>query len=199
MVVQPLCRVTTPEPCPGPTESESPDDQNQKDLFKGNFVFCFVLSCFYILRNKCVHIFFLVKTHLWLYSEWTPESWVSGLPQALMSPSQRSRQPGSLRQELGGQASECDRAGLESYLVPQVTLWPWAQERSLIILPTPWLLGGLNEIMLEKSSIAASNTISSHNTFQVFAFCNIQLNRGKNKVTKLKKEVDCFSWNFIVF
>lgn len=39
MVVQPLSMVTTPEPCPGPIESESQDDQNQQDLFKGNVFF----------------------------------------------------------------------------------------------------------------------------------------------------------------
>lgn len=34
MVTQPLFVMTTPEPCPGPTVSESEDGQHQRYLFK---------------------------------------------------------------------------------------------------------------------------------------------------------------------
>lgn len=67
-------------------------------------------------------------------------------------------------------------------LVPPVTLWPWAQERSLIILPTPWLLGGLNEIMLEKSWIAASNTFQVTTNSKSLLFVTSNLIGGKTKL-----------------
>lgn len=189
MVVQPLSTVTTPEPCPGPTESESQDDKNQQDLFEANFVF--VLFCFYILRHQCVRIFFLLKVHLWLYSEWTSERWVSGLPRSLIFPSQSSREPGSLGQE-DRLLSARDLALNPSSTHYSVTLGTGKEPKNttyIMVVRFKWDNAG-------KSSVAASNTFRVTTHSKSLLFCNIQLTEGKNKVTKLKKEVDCFSWNF---
>lgn len=57
MVVQPLSTVTTPEPCPGPAESESHMIKTSETYSKATFFFN-------ILRNECMRMFFLVKIHL---------------------------------------------------------------------------------------------------------------------------------------
>lgn len=110
----------------------------------------------------------------------------------LLSPVHSHTAEESLRQYLGLD-SKCETGRLNlssnSYLVTMDTIRTCMQELPNSICKAI----ALNNLMLEKSSAQYLTHFKLQHIPNLFV--NIRPH-GKKKVTKLKKEVDCFSWNF---